>query len=339
MPSEAERLLAAPDYHFLTFEGDSALFLPMSRAAYHESAFLDRRAKALSQMPLREPVKLLIDAAQRSTPPRLGWIFHVAHCGSTLLSRMIDSVESSLVLREPPPLRQLGLAAAAELHSPDWQDRLRLAQSMAARRFNPDRPTIVKANVPVNFMLDELRELDPAAPSILLYQPFEAYLVSILRAPQHRTWVERISDQVAPALLSEVGLNKGSSLPERAAALWLYQMFAFNKLLAANAAARSLNSRDLFEEPVETAKAVAAHLSAFDADVEGNAASLLGRYAKDTRRAFTDEDRRARDIDDRRRLSEEISLARHWLDGNSTSSSLPERLGNSLVGNAPALLE
>ena len=338
MPLEPERLLATPDYHFLTFEGDSALFLPMDRASYHRSAFLDGRAQGTSSTPVRVPLAGLIEAARASSPPQTGWIFHVARCGSTLLSRLIDSEKSSLVLREPPPLRQTGLSAAAGDKSAEWRDRLKLAQAMAARRYNLARPTIVKANVPVNFMLEDLLKLDPSAPTMFLYQPFEPHLVSVLRAPQHRIWVERISDQVAPTLSAAVGIAPGSTLPERAAALWTYQMLVFDKALQASPTARSLDAGTLFETPVEAANEAARHLGAVDADVERNAASLLGRYAKDTSRHFSDEDRHKRDAEDRLRLDDEISQARKWLDRCAVASKLPNSLGSPLVGEAPNLL-
>lgn len=338
MSPDPERLLAAPEYHMQSFDGDSALFLPMSRANYHQSAFLDQRAKAHSDARLRLPLAPLVAAARSKEPPRIGWIFHVAHCGSTLLSRLVDSVESSLVLREPPPLRQLGLAVAQGARNAEWQDRLVLAHAMAARRFNPERPTIVKANVPVNFMLDSLHDLDAGAPAVLLYQPFEAYLVSILRSPQHRIWVERITGQMAPILSSRTGLQRISGVAEQAAALWAFQILAFNQLLEANPSARSLEARMLFEHQLETGKSVARHLGAVDADVEGNAASMQGRYAKDMSRAFSDEDRRNRDANDRRRLDDEITTARKWLDGNAVIVGLPERLARPLVGEAPGLI-
>lgn len=339
MSLEPERVLATPDYHFLTFDGDSALLLPMDRASYLRSAFLDGRAVAQSSTSIRMPLAPLIETANASATLQIGWIFHVARCGSTLLSRLVDSNDSSLVLREPPPLRQVGLSAAAGDQSDKWRDRLKLAHAMAARRFNPARPTIVKANVPVNFMLDDLLGLDPTAPATYLYQPFEPYLVSILRAPQHRIWVERITDQVAPVLSATVGFVPESGLPERAAALWAHQMLVFDHALNAESGARSLDADTLFEAPIDTAKAVAQHLGAIDADVEGNAASLLGRYAKDVSRQFSDEDRRKRDADDQRRLSEEISQARTWLDKSPVASRLPERLARSLTGKSPNLLD
>jgi len=36
-------LFASPDHYLHSFEGDAAVFVPMDRAAYHRSIFLDGR--------------------------------------------------------------------------------------------------------------------------------------------------------------------------------------------------------------------------------------------------------------------------------------------------------
>jgi len=338
MNPDAERLLTTPDYHFLAFDGDSALFLQMDRAAYHRSAFLDRRAQALSDTPLRLPLAPLISMIADRSPPRTGWIFHVAHCGSTLLSRLIDSPESSLVLREPPPLRQLGLAAAAGDTSRQWRERLGLAHNMAARRFDRERPTIIKANVPVNFMLDELDGNDPESPFVLLHLALEPYLLAVLRTPQHRTWIERITSQLAPTLAGRVGLSTSASLAERAAALWLAQLRAFQLLLASNPLAVSLDAEQLFASPVETALAAADHFGATDVDVAANADALAGHYAKDISKPFDAAASKLRQKEDRIRLSEEIAVSRSWIERSDAAKHLPIRLDRPLLGDAPILL-
>lgn len=338
MTLDADRLLATPDYHFLSFEGDSGLFLPMDRRSYHQSAFLDGRATGLSSSPLRQPLGPLLNAARDHRPPRLGWIFHIARCGSTLLSRLIDGEKSSLVLREPPPLRQVGLDAASAERGGRWPDRLRLAHAMAARRFDPDRPTVVKANVPVNFILRELRQLDGEAPSILLYFALEPYLLAILRAPPHRIWVERIADQLAPALASRVGLTSEASIGERAAALWLAQMLEFEALIDAYPAAQSLDANQLFAAPAATAEASAAHLGIADLPIDENVATWANSYAKDASKPFDEGLRVQRLADDRRRLDPELAEARRWLDNCPAARQLPERLGRPLIGEAAILL-
>lgn len=338
MSRDIDLLFVTPDHHFLSFDGDMAIFLPMDREAYHRSAFLDGRAAALPGTPLRVPLDPLLDKAREHQSPRIGWIFHIARCGSTLLSRLIDGEDGNLVLRELPPLRQMGLEAAMAGPQERWHDRLRLAHAMAARRYAADRPTVVKANVPVNFILEEIRQLDPEAPSILLHFALEPYLLAVLRAPPHRIWVERITDQLAPALAKLVGLIGGATIAERAAAVWLAQMFAFSALLEANPAARSLDAIQLFAAPAATAKAAAIHLGITGVDIEANVADLASSYAKDMSKPFDEGLRRQREADDRTRLEPELAEARQWLEKCAAASRLPEKLSAPLIGDAPTLL-
>src|SRR5688500_13065439 len=121
-------LFASPDHYLHSFEGDLALFMPMDRAAYHRSIFLDGRISPAANQTMKIPVGALIDPARK--PRTTGWIFHVAHCGSTLLARALDRPSGNLVLREPLALRQLALA-------PDAQ-RLALTAAMLSKRYRED---------------------------------------------------------------------------------------------------------------------------------------------------------------------------------------------------------
>lgn len=336
MMPDAKRLLATPEFHFQSFEGEEALFVPMDRAAYHRSAFLDRRVEALPGSPTRAPLAPLIEATQDAPPLPVGWIFHVAHCGSTLLSRLLDGVESNLVLREPPPLRQLGLAAAAGDRSDAWRGRLALARAMVARRYDRGLPTIIKANVPVNFMLDRLNAADADSPAILLHFPLGSYLLAVLRTPQHRAWVERISTNLGPALPK---FSPGAAVAERAAALWLAQMLAFQALQAANPHSYSLDASQLLERPVEVATAAAKRLGVTGADIEANAAALTGSYAKDLSQPFDPVGRQRLANEDRARLSGEITIARRWIGPAADSVGLVARLDRPLTGLAATLLD
>src|SRR3954469_24815034 len=129
-------LFASPDHYLHSFEDDAAVFMPMDRPAYQRSIFLDRRISPAANQVLRLPVQALSQGVRRPLPT--GWIFHVAHCGSTLLARALDHADSSLGLREPLALRQLALAPDSE--------RLQIVLAMLSKRYRADRPTIVKAN-------------------------------------------------------------------------------------------------------------------------------------------------------------------------------------------------
>ncbi len=91
MPDALDRLFDTPELHFLAFDEDDALFIHMDRASYHRSIFLDHRIASYDVEPIRTAASPLIADARERAIARTGWIFHIAHCGSTLLSRMIDS--------------------------------------------------------------------------------------------------------------------------------------------------------------------------------------------------------------------------------------------------------
>jgi hypothetical protein len=323
-----------PAYHLLAIERDTAAVIRMDRAAYHRSIFLDRRIAALEQRPRAAPLDRLIEVSSRAAEQPACWIFHIAHCGSTLLARLVDIPTGSLVLREPPPLRQLGLAKAGNVMPHDWGARLHLARAAAARRFDARMPTVVKANVPVNFMLDAL----PKERAILLHFPLGPYLLAVLRTPDHRNWVERLTAQVVPALAAATGLSASASLAERAAALWLFQMLAFDRHLRANPDSRSLEAGVFFGDPLGAAEAVAAHFRLSDFAIREDAASIVSTYSKNPEHAFDESVRRARERADAERLAPEVAEARRWIDGSRAAAALPGALPRPLRGSAVMLL-
>jgi hypothetical protein len=335
-----ERLFASPDRHLFAFEGDRAILVTMDREAYCRSIFLDRRiqpAGPASQLPVG-PLTAGLNASA-STTPGPGWIFHIAHCGSTLLARALDLPAKSLVLREPLALRQL--AVDRTLSPADRQARLRLAAALFGRRYRPEAPAIVKANVPVNFIAGEIMALAPAAPAIFLYFPLRPYLLAILRSEGHRTWVGNVTTQLEPALGGAVGEIGGLDVAERAAALWLAQLRLYAGLIAAFPNARSLDAETLFATPNPVLAAAAAHFGVGLTEPERDAiagGALFSTYSKDPGRAFDNAARLAVQAESARLLEPEIGRARRWLDARLVGNPLPAALDRPLVGPAPALL-
>ena len=337
-------LLANPDHHLHAFEGDQALFLDMDRAAYERSIFVDGRIQPASRRMLRVPVAPLVafnDQRQPGSAPGPGWIFHVAHCGSTLLARALDRPGRSLSIREPTPLRQLGVEAACGRPLPgDWAGRLRLARTMLGRRYADAEGVVVKANVPVNAILPALTA-GPDTRAIALYFPLESYLVAVLRSPNHRLWVDSVTAELAAATGPElVGVNAPTTA-QRAAALWMFQMRAFERLLADCPGACSLDADTLFDTPRESVSAAADLFGApFDAPalnavVEG---PLFTRYSKNPNVAFSNADRRARRAALKDSLSADLRSARELVEARMAVSPLPDRLAKPLAGEAPSLL-
>jgi hypothetical protein len=296
-------LFASPDHYLHSFEGDAALFVPMDRLAYHRSIFLDGRISPASDQSMRLPVSALTARAPEAASA--GWIFHVAHCGSTLLSRALDEPTLNLVLREPLALRQLALAPDAK-----W---LALVAGMLSKRYRADRPTIVKANVPVNFLLPEIVALDPDAPAIFLHCTLKDYLLAILRSENHRGWLRRVTAQLA----SHLGDLSALSDAQRCAALWLAQMRAFAAAISQMPNARALDAETFFAAPRPVLKAAAGQLrvpmsdAAIDMTVSG---PLFATYSKNPELPFDNGTRLARRAEAEESLAEELAQAQTWID-------------------------
>ncbi len=308
-------LLTSPDHYLHAFDGGDAVFVPMDRPAYHRSIFLDGRISAAAPGSMRLPVDAL--AGQAGEAARTGWIFHVAHCGSTLLARALDRIQDNLVLREPLALRQAAL-------TPDRQ-RLALVTAMLGKRYRADAPTIVKANVPVNFILPELVARDPGAAAIFLYLELPDYLLAILRSPDHRGWLQRVTQQLAGHLGDLSKLSDG----ERAAALWLAQIRAFARSLAAMPNARSLNAERFFMEPAKVLAATARQLSV---PIDANAADAISRgplfttYSKNPDVAFDNATRVARREALTVTLADEIAAGERWVARHEADAAAALRI-------------
>ncbi|WP_294394741.1 hypothetical protein [uncultured Sphingomonas sp.] len=294
-------LYASPDHYLQAFDGDAAIFVPMDRAAYHRSIFLDGRISPAGAGQMRVALDLFVNMPP---PQPTGWIFHIAHCGSTLLARALDGLSGNLVLREPLALRQSAVAGDA--------GRLALAAAMASKRYRTDVATVVKANVPVNFVLPELIALQDRPRAILLYLPLRDYLLAILRSDNHRDWLRRVSTQLGPKVGDVAGLADGA----RAAALWLAQMRAFAGALAALPRARTCNAEDFFANPAPVLKAAVAQLQVDMTDAavaQCVAGDLFNTYSKNPNEPFDNDARLTRRAALEASLAHDIALGEAWL--------------------------
>ncbi len=323
----------SPDHYFYAFEGDDCVFIGMDRASYRRSIFLDRRIATVAEIPTRLPVASLLPSP--AAPP-IGWIFHVAHCGSTLLANALDRAGGGLVLREPAALRQLGVEAANGVATPDWRARVALASELLARRYDPVLQTIVKANVPVNFMLPALAAGNN--PAIFLHFPLVPYLLAILRSPSHRQWLGFVTNELGPGLAVLAGPLPADET-ECAAALWLAQLRAFAAAMALMPNSVSLDAETLFTAPGPAITAAAALFGQPITPAEAAAITAgpqFTTYSKNPALAFDNAARTAREADLTASLAPEIARARAWIMARLATHPLPARLPRPLVPGLPA---
>lgn len=339
-------LLRSPDHLLFAFEPGRAVFLPMDRAAYARSIFCDGRIQPLTRQARTVPLGPLAAATAGHAPTPAAWILHVAHCGSTLLARGLEGPDpggpgAPLVIREPLALRQAAVARAAGDAAGD--DQLRLAALSLGRRYAPATPTVIKANVPVNFAAEALLAGQPEAPVICLYFPLEAYLAAVLRSDNHRGWVTAVTTELAAPLTAEAGPLPAPDPVTRAAWLWLGQMRVYARLLQPGGPRRSLDADTLFADPAGTLTAAAAlfGLPLGPDDLAAVVAGPLFRsYAKNPAAAFDEAQRQARRAQARAALGDDLARARVTVEALAAAAGrpLPDRLPAPLTGVAPPLL-
>jgi hypothetical protein len=293
-----------PDAFPLEFGPGRLDLVPMTRDSYGRSLFTDRgRVVAASRHGWQAGLgSIIAEFERRQVPqPSLTFIFHIAHCGSTLLSRAMDVPQRTLVIREPFVLRQLGAEAARTTAPPGavWRQCLGLAAALLGRRYAEDQPVIVKANVPVNFIIDELMKLNPDSGGVLLYAPLERYLLSVLKTPMHARWIDNVTGQLAIGLAEVLGAQapdlSALTTAERAGCLWLAQMRLFRAALSRHDRLRSLDCEVLFERPSDVVGAAmdlaGAPLAPPEIDEIVNG-ELFRRHAKDPARRYDADARR-----------------------------------------------
>lgn len=296
----------SPDDYLHRVEHGIAIYVPMDRAAYHRSIFLDHRINPARPAQGRGPLPPIPIQAS-------AYIFHIAHCGSTLLARALDNIERNLVLREPLALRQAALDPAIPLAP---------VLGMISRRYRPDLPTLIKANVPVNFILGRMIDAVPAMDALFLHMPLESWLTAVMRSGNHRAWVRDVS--------AAIGLPPRASDAETAAQLWLAQTDAFRAAMGRLPKSASLDADRFFADPVPMLVASGAVLGVAMGEEEAKKIVAGPLFAHDSKRpenAFGNAEREMRADQTRAAIAEEIALARKWIEARGGDTSpLPRAL-------------
>jgi hypothetical protein len=340
-----EHFFRRPDIYLLEFTAKGGNLVPMTRDCYQQSIFTDR-GRIVPASPGGWEIGM-IDLLQGYEnqgleQPELGFVFHIAHCGSTLLARALDIADRTLVYREPFTLRQLAVDAAWKPGGPKnqkiWQRQLRLTTGLLGRTYSSVQNVIIKTNVPVNFIIPQLMGLADGNRGILLYAGLERYLLSVLKSPMHQKWVMNVLSHVAGGVtktnpLAELVLE-GITPPQAAASLWLAQMYRFEEALADFPRLRSLDCEDLFSRPADTVAAAFGHLgvrmSAGEvADIV--ASDLFARHAKNPDRAYDSATREAELQQLKRQLAAELAAGMAWADEVMAQRKLSLPLMNPLL--------
>ncbi|MSQ98791.1 MAG: hypothetical protein EXR85_05785 [Xanthomonadales bacterium] len=166
--------ISTPAWHLYDFDDpqQQSILLQLGESDYRAASFLDQRVEALAKQRRELPLHELQDTLGVATRPAR-CIFHLGHCGSTLLSRALAASPNVLPLREPLTLRRLAAEPAA-------RHLLPLVLSAHTRVFHPAQVAMIKASSVCNQLIDPLLRHHPDSRAILLYVPLETHLAGML---------------------------------------------------------------------------------------------------------------------------------------------------------------
>lgn len=304
---------------------DRLLLARLSRDEFAEASFLDQRLLT----PEREAGwAAWADVAQAGAglAADAGFLFHIGHVGSTLISRLLGEAAGVLSLREPMLLRNLAeigmlQGRATSPWSPEtYAERLEQAVSWLSRTYAPDDRAIVKATSFVSAIAGEL--LGECRKALLLYAQPETYVATILAGENSRRELAMLTPSRIDRLHARLGAEPFRlwELPEatRATLGWACEMLALaDAQRAAGERARQLDFDAFLADPAHGLLAAAHHLDlALD---PGQAEALVAgpimrRYSKAPEHDYTPELRADLLAQTRRERGEEIAAAMAWLE-------------------------
>jgi hypothetical protein len=311
-------ILHDPDYlpFRLDLTNGRVLFVRLDAHQRREAAFLDPRALPPQPQGAWLPLSMLSPPATDDVIA--DGIFHIGHCGSTLLSRLLDSWPEVEGLREPLPLRDL-----AEAWRTPAPPRALLALLMACwrRPLPPASRIAIKATSSCNALIEPLLRDGGLRRAILLDMPLVPWLATLLKSGDSVRDALAASDERADVLRAHGVAVDGEHAPrdaiEACAMGWLAERLRFDALVRGKFASRVLHVdfEDLLSSPEATLARIAAHLSL---DADGIAGVLgspaWGRYSKAQQHGYGREDR-AHDLAlAQQRFGDEIARGVAWLE-------------------------
>ena len=176
-------------------------FLQVEETFIREATFLDQRALRDLRLPTA-----IVDAS--SLPGELSaagvvrrplaWLFHIGHCGSTLLSQVLDGLPGVLGLREPQCLLALASfcseldQALARVARSAWQQQLETCLTLLGRGFRAEQRIVIKPTSHCSSIAEHL--IGPKDQVVFLRIELLDYLAALLRDPalRHQAWLNAL---------------------------------------------------------------------------------------------------------------------------------------------------
>ncbi|HSC47927.1 MAG TPA: hypothetical protein VLG68_07565 [Gammaproteobacteria bacterium] len=314
-------LKQSPDFFLqnLDLVNRRGLVVRLSEAGFRRASFLDDRGLEPGTQGAWFPLAPILErAAELATPPPPLAIFHVSHCGSTLLSRLLAELPGCLPLREPLTFltlamerRELG-RPAARLDPEGWSKLFAACLKFLSRAYRPDERVLIKATSACTNLAKPFLSHDAGGRALFLYTQLEPWLATMLGSEANR----ENGRAYAPAWLMDFHALTGRDEP-KLAELSDAEQFTLNWLTGMLTAERAraefpyrVRTLDFDAFLQDTAGGLTASGSFFGLDTSNAAVvaagPLMQRYAKNPSQIFDAGTRKVKLEEARRTQADEL---------------------------------
>ncbi|MGA9342346.1 MAG: hypothetical protein WBV61_08435 [Rhodanobacteraceae bacterium] len=317
--------------HRLDLVQSRALFVRVAEKELRAASFLDERLGIDGREAFWLPIGPLLDEARDTgeSAQAPSFIFHIGHCGSTLLSRLLDLSAGVLGLREPLALRELAVAERDRESPLARVDPQRLpmlsmlVMRLLGRKFQRNQRVVVKATSNCNILAERLLAEFPDVRTVLLYLPLERYLATMLKAPNGaRDALTFAPDRLCylHRRLGEDGLRLYRLAHAETLALgWMAELLRFHEVSQSGSGDRAmmLDFENLLAAPEAQLAAVCEHLRLPGVPTPAASTAMsdvLRAYAKKPDHAYSPADREHDLALSRRKFGNDIALGLEWAE-------------------------
>ena len=312
---------------------DKILLIQISDEQKQQASFLDQRLLNSQTQGCWIPWQDLIKKVDLlPTSPSPHYLFHVGHCGSTLLSKLISYAENTQSLREPLPLRSIaqemadqpeGRAFLSQQKIDNYYDTL---AKLWTRGYNQ---TVIKATSVCTDLMKYTNSRTRTSKFVFLYNRPETHLITLLAGQNAVTDLRGFAQLRIQRLRQNTGLDirlENLNLPKLALLSWLSETTSIvANSLHCNKRCLSIEFEEFLAAPRETLIRTLNHYEITTKPETIKAAinsPVMNTYSKAPEHKYNADTRRAILNETKLKFSSEIKQGLDWLSDLSKESPL-----------------